>query len=93
MDLNSSSNPWLPVFTVAGPALWALLPLPLLGLAPFYSNMAVSPDWGLGFLLGIGGIAGMYCGARVQKYVPAKAIKWILVICVLFIASKYLLEV
>ena len=34
----------------------------------------------------------MYLGARTQKYVPAKYIKGMLCVCVLFVAGKYLLN-
>ena len=61
-------------------------------IAPYYPHMAISPDWLLGFLFGLGGFGGMYCGARVQKFVPAKAIKWILALCILFTASKYIVS-
>ncbi len=88
----------LPVYTVAGAALMGTFVTSVAGvvfyqaIAPFYPNMAVAPDWLLGFLFGIGGFAGMYCGARLQKFVPAKAIKWILVFCILFPAIKYIWE-
>lgn len=59
-------------------------------LAPHYPGMVIAPDWFLGFLFGIGGFAGMYCGARLQKFVPAKFIKWILVMCLLITAGKYI---
>ena len=61
-------------------------------VAPYYesSGMAVSPDWLLGFLFGIGGFAGMYLGARTQKYVPAKWIKLGLAIIVTFVALRYI---
>jgi uncharacterized membrane protein YfcA len=52
--------------------------------------MAVAPDWALGFLFGIGGFGGMYFGARLQKFVSARLIKWILVVCILFTAVKYM---
>ena len=52
--------------------------------------MVIAPDWLLGFLFGIGGFAGMYCGVRLQKFVPAQFIKWILVACLLFTASTYI---
>jgi len=88
----------LPVYTVAGAALMGTFVTSVAGvafyiyLAPFYPDMAVSPDWALGILFGIGGAAGMYCGARMQKFVPAKAIKGILAGCILFIAVKYILD-
>jgi uncharacterized membrane protein YfcA len=61
-------------------------------IAPFYPDIAISPDWLLGVLFGLGGFGGMYCGARVQKFVPAKAIKWILAFCILITASKYIVS-
>jgi uncharacterized membrane protein YfcA len=52
--------------------------------------MAVAPDWPLGLLFGVGGAAGMYCGARLQKHLPAKAIKGMLAAVILFVALGYL---
>ena len=39
---------------------------------------------------GLGGAAGMYLGARAQKYIPATAIKLILCAVILFTAARYL---
>jgi hypothetical protein len=61
-------------------------------IAPFYPDMAIAPDWMLGLLFGVGGFGGMYCGARCQKFVPAKTIKWILAGCILLTASKYVIS-
>jgi uncharacterized protein len=86
----------LPVYTVAGAALMGTFVTSVAGvafyqgLAPFYPEMAVAPDWGLGLLFGLGGAAGMYCGARLQKHLPAKAIKWMLAAVILFVAIGYL---
>ncbi len=86
----------LPVYTVAGAALMGTFVTSVAGvifyqiLAPWYPGIAIAPDWLLGFLFGIGGFAGMYCGARLQKFVPAKFIKWILMVCLLFTAVKYI---
>jgi uncharacterized membrane protein YfcA len=41
-----------------------------MAIAPFFPGQSVSPDWMLGMLFGLGGIVGMYCGARCQKFVP-----------------------
>jgi len=87
----------LPVYTVAGAALMGTFVTSVAGvlfyqlIAPFYPGMAVAPDWALGFLFGIGGFAGMYCGARLQKFIPARIIKWILASCILFIAGQYVI--
>lgn len=88
----------LPVYTVAGAVLMGTFVTSVAGvifyqiIAPFYPNMAISPDWLLGFLFGLGGFGGMYCGARVQKFVPAKTIKWILAGCILFTSAKYIVS-
>lgn len=88
----------LPVYTVAGAALMGTFVTSIAGvifyqiIAPFYPNMAISPDWLLGFLFGLGGFGGMYCGARIQKFVPAKTIKWILAGCILFTSAKYIVS-
>lgn len=60
-------------------------------IAPFYPNISIAPDWLLGTLFGIGGMAGMYLGARCQKFVPAKGIKWMLAGIILFTSLKYIL--
>ncbi|MGA8242476.1 MAG: sulfite exporter TauE/SafE family protein [Desulfobacterales bacterium] len=86
----------LPVYTVAGAALMGTFVTSIAGvifyqgIAPFYPNMSVAPDWLLGSLFGLGGIAGMYLGARFQKYVPAKVIKWMLSVIIIFTAFKYI---
>lgn len=90
----------LPVYTIAGAALLGTLITSIVGvlfyaiIAPYYANsgLAVSPDWMLGILFGAGGFVGMYFGARLQKYVPAKIIKGILAILLLFISVRYILD-
>ncbi|MBP1740501.1 MAG: hypothetical protein H6Q48_2794 [Deltaproteobacteria bacterium] len=51
----------------------------------------VAPDWMLGALFGVGGFLGMYFGARLQKYFPARLIKLILIFAILFLGVSYLL--
>lgn len=89
----------LPVYTVAGAALMATFVTSIAGvffytvLAQFYANtgLAIAPDWQLGALFGIGGFAGMYVGARLQRYMPARVIKVLIAICLLFVAGKYVI--
>jgi len=86
----------LPVYTVAGAALMGTFVTSVAGvtfyqiIAPWYPGMSVAPDWLLGFLFGVGGFAGMYCGARLQKFMPARGIKWLLAFSILLPAIKYI---
>ena len=86
----------LPIFTIAGATLMGTFVTSIAGvvfyqlIAPFYPNQVIAPDWGLGILFGLGGVAGIYCGARFQKYFPAKIIKWVLIGCILFPAIYYI---
>jgi uncharacterized membrane protein YfcA len=87
----------LPVYAVAGAALMGTFVTSVAGvlfyqiLAQFHPHLSVAPDWRLGAIFGIGGILGMYLGARTQKFVPARVIKGMLCACVLFVAGKYIL--
>ncbi|KPJ88246.1 MAG: hypothetical protein AMS18_13580 [Gemmatimonas sp. SG8_17] len=89
----------LPVYTVAGAALLGTFVTSVAGvgsyqaIAPLYPDFSVAPDWLLGLLFGLGGMVGMYFGARCQKYVPALAIKWMLSVIILFIAARYTLSI
>lgn len=86
----------LPVYTIAGAALMGTLVTSVAGvafyqvLAPFYPAVSVAPDWQLGILFGVGGALGMYLGARCQKFVPAKLIKWMLAGIIVFTAASYI---
>ena len=86
----------LPVYTIAGATLMGTWITSLAAvfffqlLALYYPEQTVAPDWMLGLLFGLGGVMGMYAGARLQKFVPARLIKFILVLCLAFISTKYL---
>ncbi|MBU2498081.1 MAG: sulfite exporter TauE/SafE family protein [Proteobacteria bacterium] len=88
----------LPIYTIAGAALLGTFLTSIAGvvfytlIAPLYAEtgLAVAPDWQLGLLFGIGGFLGTYCGARLQKYFPAKAIKLILGLVILFLSLRYI---
>lgn len=88
----------LPVYTVAGAALMGTFVTSIAGvvfyqaIAPYYPTMSVAPDWLLGILFGLGGMAGMYLGARTQKFVPAKAIKWMLAGVITYTAGTYIIN-
>lgn len=86
----------LPVYTVAGAALTGTFVTSVAGvafyqaIAPFYPHLSVAPDWQLGILFGLGGMGGMYLGARCQKYVPARVIKWMLAGIIVLTAVQYI---
>jgi uncharacterized protein len=87
----------LPIHTIAGATLMGtcitsiggVLFYPLIGPHFASSGEAVSPDWLLGVLFGVGGFIGMYLGASVQKYVPGWIIRPILGIIIGVLGLKY----
>lgn len=86
----------LPVYTVAGAALFGTMVTSVAGIV-FYSlvplnGVTAPPDWALGILFGLGGLAGMYLGARVQKKMPEKVIKGMLAGVILGVAGRYILQ-
>jgi len=86
----------LPVYAVAGAVLLGTFASSAAGVA-FYSlipikGLTATPDWLLGTLFGAGGFLGMYCGAKMQRRVSEKWIKFILGSVVLIVASRYILH-
>ncbi len=86
----------LPVHTIAGAVLLGTFTSSAAGVF-FYSLISINgstaaPDWALGVLFGIGGLFGMYFGAKCQRYVPEKIIKIILALIILTVATKYILQ-
>jgi uncharacterized membrane protein YfcA len=88
----------LPVYTVAGASLLGNFASSVSGILMYLlvalflptTDMPITPDWQLGALFGLGGIPGVYLGARLQRFIPARLIKGFLVVCVLFVAIAYL---
>ena len=87
----------LPVYAVAGAALMGTFVTSVAAvlfyhlLAQFAPHLPVAPDWPLGICFGLGGMLGMYLGAKTQRFVPARAIKGVLCACVLFVAVRYVI--
>lgn len=88
----------LPVHAISGATLLATFLTSIAGVA-FYSLLAwawaypwAAPDWGLGALLGLGGIFGMYCGATLQKYIPPRVLRFFMLIVIFFMAAHYTLK-
>jgi uncharacterized protein len=88
----------LPVYTIAGACLMGTFITSVVAtvfyqaIAPMYPQTAVAPDWMLGIMMGVGGMVGMYCGARMQKFVPAGVIKWLLALLLCFTGGRYVLS-
>lgn len=90
----------LPVYTIAGAALMGTFLTSIVGVLFFTfvaphvvpGTLPVQPDWLLGLLFGAGGAIGMYLGARLQKFVPARLIKLLLALLIAIVVVKYLLE-
>jgi len=88
----------LPIHTVAGASLMGtfitsfigVLFFQLLSFSSLASTQQIAPDYRLGLLFGLGGIIGIYLGARAQRYFSAKIIKTILAATLLFTAVKYI---
>jgi uncharacterized protein len=88
----------LPIYTIAGAALMGTFLTSVAGvgfysvIAPFYPNIGpVAPDWALGALFGLGGFAGMYIGARIQRFFSAKFIRIGLGLVISGLALRYIL--
>jgi uncharacterized membrane protein YfcA len=50
---------------------------------------SVAPDWGVGIVLGIGGLIGGYTGARLQPRLPEALIRRVLAVLVVAIGVRY----
>ncbi len=88
----------LPIHAIGGATLFATFLTSIAGVS-FYSFISLfwdipqgRPDWLLGCLLGLGGLAGMYCGAALQKYLPAKILRYFLIIIIMGTAIRYFIQ-
>ncbi|RMG04865.1 MAG: sulfite exporter TauE/SafE family protein [Nitrospirae bacterium] len=87
----------LPVYVVSGAVLLGTFMTSVFGLSfysliPLKGGVTAPPDWLLGILFGLGGLAGMYLGARAQKKMPERAIKLILALVILMVSGKYIIQ-
>jgi hypothetical protein len=84
----------LPVYTVAGASLLGTFITSIAAVAfytvlPSASGLPTAPDWALGALFGVGGLAGIWCGAGLQKHLPPRVIKLILGLLISIVALRY----
>ena len=61
-------------------------------LAGAAARSSVGPCWTLGLLFGLGGLIGTYTGARLQRFLPARAIEIVLAIIVTALGILYLAQ-
>jgi uncharacterized membrane protein YfcA len=88
----------LPVYTVAGATMIGTFATSVAGVVfyellattPLGGQAAVAPDWLLGVVLGVGGLAGTYAGARLQRFLPDPWIRVVLGTLVTLLALRYL---
>lgn len=81
----------LPIHTIAGANLLGTFVASLIGIGSF-SALGYPPNLEIGFLLGVGGLAGIYTGAKFQKKVPETKIRLILSVLILLLSTKYITQ-
>lgn len=81
----------LPIYTTAGATLLGTFITSVFGVASYYA-INHPPDWTIGVSLGIGGLFGTYFGARFQKYLPERAIRFSLALIVFATSITYILQ-
>jgi hypothetical protein len=86
----------LPVYVVAGAALAGTFATSVVGVLvysvlPLPGGGHAAPDWMLGTLFGLGGLAGMYLGAAAQRHIPQRVLKLGLGLLLAGLGLSYLL--
>lgn len=87
----------LPIHTIAGATLASTFIASIAGIFPYAflgpllgePGLSALPEWTLGGVLGLGGFAGIYLGARLQKRVSTVWIEIMLALIILYVAGKY----
>jgi uncharacterized membrane protein YfcA len=87
----------LPIHAVAGATLFGTLVTSVAGVAlyqflPAPPGIETRPDWALGILFGVGGVAGMYVGARTQKHVSQRVLELGMAAVLALLAGDYAIE-
>ena len=60
------------------------------GLIALTTGGDIAPHWTLGLLCGLGGLIGGYLGARLQRHIPEKALRFLLGALAVALAVSYL---
>lgn len=85
----------LPVHAIAGATLGATFLSSAAGVMLYWAlpapeGVTTAPDWRLGLLLGLGGLAGTYLGASLQRHVPQRSLKALLGVVSLLAGLRFL---
>lgn len=85
----------IPVYALAAATLLATMATSVLGVIFFVAIASlgkepVGPDWFLGIIMGLGGFAGVYLGARMQHLVKEKYLRLLLLAVLLYVSISYL---
>jgi len=89
----------LPVHTIAGACLFGTFLTSLVGVGFFavagsaFGLAGVTPHWALGLSFGAGGLVGMYCGARLQRFIPGRLIETLLALVVTGLGLTYVARI
>jgi hypothetical protein len=83
------------VYEVAPATLTATFLTSLAGIVAYQvlqllHHGAIAPQWVLGACLGVGGFAGSYCGARLQRHLPERSLRRLLGVVACLVAARYL---
>lgn len=87
----------LPVVTVAPAALASTFLTSVTGACTFAllemtGRGDIAPDWPIGLLCGLGGLAGGYLGAALQPLLPERRLRQLLGTCAVAIATLYVIQ-
>lgn len=83
------------VSLVAPAALFSTFATSIVGVAAFVAiglgtDQNLTPDWGVGISIGLGGLVGSYFGASLQPRIPEGTLRRILGVLAIGIAATYL---
>jgi uncharacterized protein len=79
--------------TIAVTFLTSLVGVVAFALLSLTESGSIAPDWTLGIALGLGGLAGGFCGARLQGRLPETLVRRALGLLSVVLAVRYGLEV
>ncbi len=76
--------------TIATTLLASIIGVAAFGVLSLLGSGQIAPDWALGSAMGLGGLAGGYCGARLQARLPESLIRRTLGGLSVVLAARYL---